>query len=103
MPAPALSLEGRFAQKKGEFEQGIGRLWGRDDLPAAVADYVALVRQFNPERGLSSTPVTAVAQMLLPRRTSCACSSCTRPTTASSVLPGRGQRRRGLRQGRLDG
>ena len=64
--AGGYSLEGRFAQKKGEFEQGIGRLWGRDDLPAAVADYVALVRQFNPERGLKQYPGSpAVAQMLL--------------------------------------
>jgi len=64
--AGGYSLEGRFAQKKGEFEQGIGRLWGRDDLPAAVADYVALVRQFNPEGGLKQYPGSpAVAQMLL--------------------------------------
>jgi 23S rRNA (adenine2030-N6)-methyltransferase len=64
--AGGYSLEGRFAQKKGEFEQGIGRLWGRDDLPPAVADYVALVRQFNPEGGLKQYPGSpAVAQMLL--------------------------------------
>jgi 23S rRNA (adenine2030-N6)-methyltransferase len=64
--AGGYSLEGRFAQKKGEFEQGIGRLWGRDDLPAAVADYVALVRQFNPEGGLKQYPGSpAIAQMLL--------------------------------------
>jgi 23S rRNA (adenine2030-N6)-methyltransferase len=64
--AGGYSLEGRFAQKKGEFEQGIGRLWGREDLPAAVADYVALVRQFNPEGGLKQYPGSpAVAQMLL--------------------------------------
>jgi 23S rRNA (adenine2030-N6)-methyltransferase len=31
--AGGYSLEGRFAQKKGEFEQGIARLWGREDLP----------------------------------------------------------------------
>ena len=64
--AGGYSLEGRFAQKKGEFEQGIGRLWGRQDLPAAVADYVALVRQFNPEGQLEQYPGSpAFAQMLL--------------------------------------
>ena len=64
--AGGYSLEGRFAQKKGEYEQGIGRLWGRNDLPPAVADYVALVRQFNPGGGLKQYPGSpAFAQMLL--------------------------------------
>jgi 23S rRNA (adenine2030-N6)-methyltransferase len=64
--AGGYSLEGRYAQKKGEFEQGIGRLWARDDLPEAVADYVALVRQFNPQGTLEQYPGSpAFAQMLL--------------------------------------
>ena len=64
--AGGYSLEGRFAQKKGEFEQGILRLWGRDDLPPAVADYVALVRQFNTDGGLKQYPGSpAFAQMIL--------------------------------------
>jgi len=45
--AGGYSLEGDYAKKRGEFEQGIARLWDRDDLPAPVADYVALVRTFN--------------------------------------------------------
>jgi len=64
--AGGYSLEGRYAHKKGEFEQGIGRLWTRDDLPEAVADYVALVRQFNPQGTLEQYPGSpAFAQMLL--------------------------------------
>lgn len=64
--AGGYSLEGRHAHKKGEFEQGIGRLWGRDDLPPAVADYLALVRRFNPEGRLEQYPGSpAFAQMLL--------------------------------------
>jgi 23S rRNA (adenine2030-N6)-methyltransferase len=64
--AGGYSLEGRFAQKKGEFEQGIARLWSRDDLPAPVADYVALVKQFNPDGRLEQYPGSpAFAQMLL--------------------------------------
>jgi len=64
--AGGYSLEGRYAQKKGEFEQGIGRLWERDDLPAAVADYVDLVRRFNPQGALEQYPGSpAFAQMLL--------------------------------------
>ncbi len=64
--AGGYSLQGRFAKKKGEFEQGIARLWERDDLPEAVADYVALVRQFNPGGRLEQYPGSpAIAQMLL--------------------------------------
>ena len=64
--AGGYSLEGRYAQKKGEFEQGIARLWDRDDLPAAVADYVELVRRFNPDGRLTQYPGSpALAQMLL--------------------------------------
>jgi len=64
--AGGYSLEGRYAQKKGEFEQGIARLWSRDDLPEAVADYVQLVRDFNPQGALEQYPGSpAFAQMLL--------------------------------------
>jgi 23S rRNA (adenine2030-N6)-methyltransferase len=64
--AGGYSLEGRYAQKKGEFEQGIGRLWTRDDLPEAVADYLAQVRQFNPQGTLEQYPGSpAFAHMLL--------------------------------------
>jgi 23S rRNA (adenine2030-N6)-methyltransferase len=63
--AGGYSLEGRYAQKKGEFEQGIGRLWERTDLPPAVADYVELVRRFNPAGALTQYPGSpAIAQML---------------------------------------
>ena len=64
--AGGYSLEGRFAKKKGEYEQGIARLWSRDDLPEPVADYVARVRQFNPDGQLEQYPGSpAFAQMLL--------------------------------------
>src|SRR5947207_15906837 len=54
--AGGYSLEGRYAQKKGEFEQGIGRLWSRDDLPEAVADYVGVARPFNPQARPAHSP-----------------------------------------------
>jgi len=64
--AGGYSLEGRYAQKKGEFEQGVGRLWGRDDLPEPVADYVERVRAFNPGGALEQYPGSpAIAHMLL--------------------------------------
>ena len=54
--AGGYSLEGRYAKKKAEYEQGIARLWERTDLPGPLADYVALVRQFNPQGGLTQYP-----------------------------------------------
>jgi len=64
--AGGYSLEGQYAQKKGEYINGIGRLWSRDDLPEAVADYVSLVKQFNPDGRMEQYPGSpAFAQMLL--------------------------------------
>ena len=66
--AGGYSLEGQYAQKKGEYLQGVARLWDKspDELPEAVADYMALVRQFNPEGQLEQYPGSpAFAKMLL--------------------------------------
>ena len=66
--AGGYSLEGQYAQKKGEYLQGVARLWERDpaELPEAVADYMARVREFNPERQLEQYPGSpAFAKMLL--------------------------------------
>ena len=66
--AGGYSLEGQYAQKKGEYLQGVARLWDREpgELPEAVADYMALVRQFNPEGQLEQYPGSpAFAKMLL--------------------------------------
>jgi 23S rRNA (adenine2030-N6)-methyltransferase len=54
------------AQKKAEYQNGIARLWSAADAPPLVADYVGLVRRFNPEGGLKLYPGSpAFAQMLL--------------------------------------
>jgi 23S rRNA (adenine2030-N6)-methyltransferase len=66
--AGGYSLEGQYAQKKGEYLQGVARLWDRDpaELPEAVADYMAQVREFNPEGQLEQYPGSpAFAKMLL--------------------------------------
>jgi len=46
--AAVYALDQGYAAKTGEFETGIGRLWRRVDLPAAVAEYVQQVRALNP-------------------------------------------------------
>jgi 23S rRNA (adenine2030-N6)-methyltransferase len=66
--AGGYSLEGRYAQTKNESESGIARLWERRDLPAALAHYVSLVRDFNGggDARLTQYPGSpAFAQMLL--------------------------------------
>lgn len=64
--AGGYSLEGQYAQKKGEYEKGIGRLWAREGLPTVVSDYLELVQRFNPDGALTQYPGSpALAQMML--------------------------------------
>lgn len=49
-------LSGAYAGKNAEYETGIGRLWGRNDLPPLLAHYVALVRGLNPDDRLRRYP-----------------------------------------------
>jgi 23S rRNA (adenine2030-N6)-methyltransferase len=54
--AAAHALEGDYAAKNAEYESGITRLWTRDDLPQALAEYVAEVRALNPDGVLRHYP-----------------------------------------------
>ena len=54
--AGAYSLDSAFAQKKGEFRDGIGRLWGQDALPLALDAYLQQVRKSNPDGNLRNYP-----------------------------------------------
>lgn len=64
--AGGYALTSAHASKTGEFENGIGRLWTRSDLPEVVADYVDLVRQFNDGEALHHYPGSPwFAQQLL--------------------------------------
>jgi 23S rRNA (adenine2030-N6)-methyltransferase len=54
--AGAYDLDSPHARKLAEHRGGIGRLWTRPDLPAAVADYVELARRFNPDGRLRKYP-----------------------------------------------
>ncbi|MGB4345114.1 MAG: 23S rRNA (adenine(2030)-N(6))-methyltransferase RlmJ [Burkholderiaceae bacterium] len=46
--AGVYTLDSEFASKSKEFDSGIARLWDRKDLPAAVAEYVNLIKSMNP-------------------------------------------------------
>jgi 23S rRNA (adenine2030-N6)-methyltransferase len=50
------SLTGEYARKTMEYTTGIGRLWHRNDLPAAVARYVSVVKQLNGNSELRDYP-----------------------------------------------
>ncbi len=50
------ALESAHARKLGEYRDGIGRLWGRKGLPAAVVDYLDLVGILNPDGELRQYP-----------------------------------------------
>ena len=54
--AGAYALREGYATKNAEFDTGIGKLWGRDDLPAALADYIDEVAALNPDGDLRFYP-----------------------------------------------
>lgn len=64
--AGCYELDSGYAAQNAEFESGIARLWNRDDLPAALADYVALVKGINADGQMKLYPGSPlVAQELL--------------------------------------
>ncbi|CAD6547104.1 Ribosomal RNA large subunit methyltransferase J [Paraburkholderia hiiakae] len=54
--AGAYALREGYATKNAEFDTGIGKLWGRNDLPAALSDYVDEVAALNPDGELRFYP-----------------------------------------------
>jgi 23S rRNA (adenine2030-N6)-methyltransferase len=64
--AGGYSLEGNYARKKSEFEQGISRLLAQADVPAPVAELLAQVRAFNSGDVIKQYPGSpALAQALM--------------------------------------
>jgi len=49
-------LDGDYALKNREFENGISKLWQRTDLPDCVAHYVSLIKRFNSTDNLNRYP-----------------------------------------------
>ncbi|MBP9714423.1 MAG: 23S rRNA (adenine(2030)-N(6))-methyltransferase RlmJ [Sterolibacterium sp.] len=54
--AGVYALDSGYATKLAEYQEGIARLWTRDDLPALISGYVELVRQLNPDGQLRLYP-----------------------------------------------
>lgn len=54
--AGCYALDRGFAAQNAEYENGISRLWDRDDLPDALADYVSLVKDINPDKQMKLYP-----------------------------------------------
>ena len=64
--AGCYSLDSGYAMQNAEFTGGIARLWERDDLPAPLAEYVELVKGFNPDGPLKLYPGSPlIARQLL--------------------------------------
>lgn len=47
--AGGYSLLNEFAQKTGEYKDGIGKIWQQDNLPAPLKEYVDAVNAFNSD------------------------------------------------------
>jgi 23S rRNA (adenine2030-N6)-methyltransferase len=66
--AALYSLESTYARKHSEFENGIARLWAQKILPEPLEDYVAQVRQHNPDGKLRFYPGSPQIGLQLLRR-----------------------------------
>ena len=60
-------LAHEWAWKAREFENGIGRLWDREDIPAALAPYMDAVRSENPKGRLRFYPGSPLIALKLRR------------------------------------
>jgi 23S rRNA (adenine2030-N6)-methyltransferase len=49
-------LDSDYATKSGESDEGVALLWGRDDVPDVVNDYLQVIRDMNPAGRLRHYP-----------------------------------------------
>ena len=54
--AGVYQLDSDYATKSGESDEGVALLWGRDDAPAAVNEYLQIIRDMNPAGRLRHYP-----------------------------------------------
>ncbi len=50
------NLQGEHAEKTGEFKDGIGLIWQRDDIPQDILPYIEVLRSFNHKQQLHYYP-----------------------------------------------
>lgn len=65
--AGCYSLDSGYATQNAEYESGIALLWECDDLPAPLADYVALVKRINPDGQMKLYPGSPLVALELLR------------------------------------
>jgi 23S rRNA (adenine2030-N6)-methyltransferase len=65
--AGCYSLDSSYATQNAEYESGIALLWERDDIPATLAEYVALVQRVNPDGQLKLYPGSPLVALELLR------------------------------------
>lgn len=65
--AGCYALDSGYATQNAEYESGIARLWQRDDLPAPLAEYVALVKRINPDGQMKLYPGSPLVALELLR------------------------------------
>jgi 23S rRNA (adenine2030-N6)-methyltransferase len=65
--AGCYTLDSGYAMQNAEYESGIARLWNRDDLPAPLREYVALVKRINPDGQMKLYPGSPLVALELLR------------------------------------
>ncbi|MGL5336838.1 MAG: 23S rRNA (adenine(2030)-N(6))-methyltransferase RlmJ [Enterovibrio sp.] len=87
-------LQGAHAAKTGEFKEGIELIWQRDDVPAALKNYVNIIKGLNPNGVLRFYPGSPLIARSLLREQDKASLSELHPTDFALLL----QEMRGDRQ-----
>jgi 23S rRNA (adenine2030-N6)-methyltransferase len=54
--AGVYQLDSDYATKSGESDEGVALLWGRDEVPAAINDYLQVISDMNPAGRLRHYP-----------------------------------------------
>jgi len=65
--AGCYALDSGYATQNTEYESGISKLWERDDIPPALAEYVTLVKSINPDGQLKLYPGSPLVALELMR------------------------------------
>jgi len=65
--AGCYSLDSGYAAQNSEYKSGISRLWARDDLPAPLNEYVAIVKRINSNGLLMLYPGSPLVALVMLR------------------------------------